>query len=256
MRVAVVVSTWTGHPANLLHSLCESMAQHPAGVQYHLFLSANGTEYSVPAEVAPLFTRIFIRENSGYNLGAWDYAWRRLSGYDRFLFLQDECRVVKDNWLRRFNQRFEATPRCGLVGENLKRSWDKPWSDLCDPQLLSSKDEVSVTKAVQARRFRIILDTWGIHEGATARHMTTVVQFTSRSILEEVNGYNLGQTKKEAMAAEIGFSRKVEAKGYALVQIGRHRHSVIAHRQWPPNHLLARLKRSFLKRVVGEPAER
>jgi hypothetical protein len=73
-------------------------------------------------------------------------------------------------------------------------------------------------------------------------------RFGEGPILEEVDGYNLGQTYKEAVAAEIGFSRKICAKGYQLVQIGRSRHSVIAHPQWPTESLSKRLFKVFKRK--------
>lgn len=245
MRVAVVISTWSGNPASYLLSLCSSMAQHPSGFEHQLFLSANGTEYVVPREIQPLFAETFIRDNTGYNLGAWDYAWRRLPDHDRFLFLQDDCVVRKDDWLLRFIERFDSIPRCGLVGENLIRYWNRPWSELSGPRAPVEKDDHRVAAV---KFYRETLSRWGIPEGATARHLTTVVQFTSRSILEEVNGYNPGQTKGQAIAAEIGFSRKIESKGYTLAQLARRSHSVIVHRQWPSGGFLSRLKRSIRKR--------
>lgn len=76
-----------------------------------------------------------------------------------------------------------------------------------------------------------------------------MVQFTSRRILEEIGGYNIGRDKLEATAAEIAFSRKIAAKGYRLVQIGRRRHSRIAHPQWPSDAPAARIWRSVKKRM-------
>jgi hypothetical protein len=248
MRVAVVVSTWTGHPSDYLFALTASMARYSPGAAYDLFLSANGMDYSPPAKLARLFREIFVRENSGYNLGAWDHAWRRLPGYDRFLFLQDDCRVLQNKWLRDFIRCFDSTPLCGLVGENLPHWWDRPWTELSAPLSLTVKETDPDRRATLARFFRDRLADWGIPEGPTARHLTTVVQFTSRSILEEVDGYNLGRTYDEAIAAEVAFSRKIESRGYTLVQIGRRRHTRIAHAQWPRYGFFVRLRRSLLKR--------
>lgn len=249
MRVAVIISTWTGSPLHYLLELCESLAQHPPGAQYDLVLSANGLDYSPPKELANLFTKVFIRENTGYNLGAWDYAWRRLPAYDRFLFLVEDCLVLRNRWLRDFIRRFDSTPACGLVGEVLQKGWDKPWSALCNPEPMDRKDRDPVKRAAWASFINETLAHWGIPEGPTGRHITTAVQFTSRAILEQVDGYNLGRTHEEAIAAEIGFSRKIEASGYTVIQVGRRRHSVIWHRQWPKNTFFARLKRSILKRL-------
>lgn len=248
-RVAVVISAWTGSPSSSLLALCHSIARHPAGTEFDLVLSANGFDYSPPSEVSALFSEIFIRENTGYNIGAWDHAWRCLPGYDRFLFLQDDCLVLRPGWLRDFIRCFDSTPACGLVGENLLRSWNRSWTELSDPASPAPQNGDPVRRAARALFFRETLARWGIPEGSIAKCITTVVQFTSRAILETVNGYNLGRTYEEAAAAEFGFSRKVEAQGYNLVQIGRRRHSRIAHPQWPSDAFLPRMKRSIMKRL-------
>src|SRR5438067_8085143 len=248
MKLAVVVSTWSGSPAQHLVQLCESLRRHRAGADYDLVLCANG-ESILPGELNRQFAEVFVRENTSYNLGAWDYAWRRLPEHDYFLFLQDDCVALRNGWLRDFIERFVSTPRCGLVGENIERSWDKPWPELCAPCFPSDARKNAEQRAEWARFFRDKLRECNIPEGPTARAVTTVVQFTSRAILEEVGGYNLGNTKLEASAAEFGFSRKIAARGYALVQIGRYRHSRIGHPQWPSNAPLSRLGRSIKKRV-------
>jgi hypothetical protein len=247
--IAVVVSTWSGNPVSYLFALCRSMDRYPAGLPYDLVLSANGLEYRPPPALASRFRTVFVRENVGYNLGAWDYAWRQLSNYDRFLFLQDECQVIRPGWLARFQQRFESVSNCALVGEYLPRFYDRPWSQLDDQGRMAVGTPNEVERITALRGYRNQLALWGIPEGPTPRAVTSVVQFTSRAILELVDGYNIGQTKGEAIAAEIGFSRKIEARGFVLVQMGRYRHSVISHPQWPSNHPIARLKRSILKRL-------
>jgi GT2 family glycosyltransferase len=254
VRDAVVISTWTGNPPDYLLRLCDSIVEHPAGADYELALCANGKDYVPPTRVASLFKHVLVRENTGFNLGAWDHAWRSLPEYDRFLFLQDDCVVLEDGWLRSFIRCFETTPGCGLVGETLQRNSGRPWERLCDPKPIDRKDHDPQERVEFVSFVRQRLADWGIPEGDTALHVTTVVQFTSRKILEEVDGYNLGATKLEAIAAEIGFSRKLVAKGYRLAQVRRRRHCLIAHRQWPKNTFWARLQRSIAKRVSRKSA--
>ncbi len=249
MRIAAVISTWTGNPSSHLHQLCQSLSQHQPGQDYDLFLSANGLDYSPANDLRRLFKEIFVRENTGFNLGSWNYAWQHLTAYDRFLFLQDDCVVLRNGWLGAFVRRFDRTRNCGLVGETLQYGWAKPWSALCSPEPMDRRDRDPVERAAWAQFVRKTLAGCGITEGSTGRHITTVVQFTSRSILEQVKGFNIGETKQEAIAAEIGFSRKIEALGYVLVQVARRRHSVIGHRQWPKNTFFARLRRSIVKRL-------
>jgi len=225
------------------------MQQFEAGLPYDLVLSANGSDYSPPSELTSRFRTIFVRENVGYNLGAWDYAWRRLSDYKWFLFLQDDCQIIRHRWLYRFQRRFDSVRDCGLVGEYLPRFYDRPWSDAEDEVLTVTRTASEAERLRAIREYRHQLNRWGIPEGQTARNVTSVVHYTSRRILELVDGYNIGRTKTEAIAAEIAFSRKIEAQGLRLVQLGRYRHSTISHPQWPSNHPLARLKRSISKRL-------
>ena len=248
--IAVVVSTWSGSPPDNLVSLCRSMDRHAAGLPYDLILTANGPDYALSPRLADRFQAVFVRENVGYNLGAWDHAWRRLLGYDRFLFLQDDCVVTRRKWLTRFNQCFEDTPLCGLVGEYIPSKYAKAWSELIDPRSRSFATWEGTERVAEMTFFRVQLAQWGIPEGDSARAVTAVVQYTSRDILKLVDGYNIGRTKSEAIAAEMAFSRKVEAQGFALTQLGRYRHSVISHPQWPSDHPIARLKRSIIKRLL------
>ena len=257
MRVAVVVSTWTGHPPDYLRALCASFERHEAGADYALVLCANGEDYRLPSGLESAFERIFVRENVGFNMGAWDFAWRRLDDYDRFLFAQDDCYVRQRRWLRDFIACFERTPRCGLVGENLRRPWNKPWDVLLrENGERSSSEPRADGGAARARYYRKLIEDWGIPPGENARHLTAVVQFTSREALEAVDGYNIAATYQEAIAAEIAFSRKIEARGLQLAQVGRYRHSRIGHRQWRQKDPISRWRRSMAKRIrrlTGRP---
>jgi hypothetical protein len=242
-------------PQGYIKRLCISLKQYLPGAHYDLFLCANGLEYLPPKEVESSFKDIFIRENTGFNLGAWDYTWRRLSNYDYFLFLQDDCWVVKDHWLLDFICRFRSSANCGLVGECVTSLCNRAWPVLTDPRKTLILDLLKYlqnpTISLKEHRFRRAkrwdfyyntLVRWEIIPGDTARHATTVVQFTSRRILQEVDGYNIGRNKSEAIAAEIGFSRKIVAYGYNVLQLSRHRHTRIKHRQWASGGIWTRIR--------------
>lgn len=91
MRVAVVISPWTGHPTGYLSSLCAFIRLHPAGRDFHLVVCANGLEHSPPEALAPCLAEVFVRDTVGFNRAAWDHAWRRLPGYDYTICL---CRMT------------------------------------------------------------------------------------------------------------------------------------------------------------------
>ena len=248
--IAVVVAAWTGNPHDYLRGLVASIEEHPAGADFDLFVVANGLDYELPPELASSVGEVIVRENVGFNIGAWEEGWRRLTGRTRFLFLQDDCLVKKHGWLRDFVEVFDAAPACGLVSENLIRDWNRPWDELFVPAPKTrSARSVSQEQAARARRYHAQLEAWGIVPGTTARHLTSVVHFTSREVLEAVGGYTVAEEYEAAIAAEIGFSRKVEAAGYELRQVGRHIHSRIGHREWPSGGLVNRLRRSVQKRL-------
>ena len=245
-RVAVVISTWDGNPSDYIFSLVDSLNRYNAGVPYDLYLCANGESYRLPQNLSNIFKKLLVRENTSFNLGAWDYAWRILPQYDNYLFMQDDCYIKKNNWLKDFIQCFNSIEKCGLVGEYLNKSWDMPWTELTGSD---SKKKVSKKKRERAEFYIETLRKWGIPKSETASHLTSVVHFASRKILEEVDGYIITNDYNEAIAAEIAFSKKIQNKGYEIVQIGKRRHSRIGHRQWMSDGFFSRLANSIKKRT-------
>ena len=242
---AIVVSTWFGNPSDYICNLVDSLKRYDAGVPYDIYLCANGESYRLPKNLSNIFKKVFIRENTGFNLGAWDHAWRILPQYENYLFVQDDCYIKKDNWVKDFIGCFNSIEKCGLVGEYLNKSWDMPWTELTGA---AGKHKVSKKKRERAGFYIETLRKWGIPKGETASHLTSVVHFTSRKVLEKVDGYIIVDDYHEAIAAEIAFSKKIQNKGYEIVQIGKKRHSRIGHRQWMPDGFFPRLANSIKKR--------
>ncbi|MBI4816829.1 MAG: hypothetical protein HY791_11255 [Deltaproteobacteria bacterium] len=228
----VVIATWEGSDPAHLERLAESLRSVAPGREHSTCLVINGSD-GRHARLSARFDLTLTRDNVGFNLGAWDAAWRQTSA-DRYLFLQDECTLRRKGWLLAFERAFE--PGVGLVGEQLRRPWNKPWDELTSE---TNRD------FERARTYRTLLREWGVAEGLTARHLTTVVQYTSREVLEAVGGYRAESTYPRAIAAEIAFSRSIEARGLSLVQVGRRRHTFVGHPQWPRDGLFDRVRRSL-----------
>lgn len=247
MNIVIVISTWVEHPPIYLERLLDSIKKYPAGIEFDLCLSANGKDFKLSQELSNEFDHIFIRENIGFNIGAWDYAWRQLKDYDHFLFLQDECLILKSNWLKMYVDTYENNPEIGLLGENYQKSWDKPWDYL----IHDSTGKVSAKKKNNALLYYETIKSWDIDPGKSAGHLTTVVQFIKRDLLLKIHGYQVEEEYQLAIAAEIGFSKKVESTRYKVYQISKHRHKLIGHPQWPSNDLFSRLSRSFKKRYIS-----
>lgn len=249
MKAVVVISYWTGNPIFNLHNLLSTMDKYEAGVSHKLCLCVNGNEFFLPSELEGRFEHVFIRENRGFNLGAWDHAWRQLPDYDYFLFIQDDCVIEGKSWLFDFVCRYEGVRNCGLVGENYNRKWNHKWADL-----INHDKGFKPSKTNRAIQFMKTMENLNLPVGEKADHITTVVQFTSREVLEKVDGYNTSDDYEEAIACEIGFSKKVQKAGWKIVQLDRIRHRRIGHPQWNKGGLLTKLSRSIKKRLSAASA--
>lgn len=243
-KIAVIISAWEGNSPELLTRLIRSMNHYKSGISFDLYLVINGSDYCIPEELKKHIRQSWFRENVGFNLGAWDYGWRKLDAYDYFLFLQDDCYVQKKNWLKTFYTRFKKINNCGMLGEHFMDRWNKSWSVLCGEKPSHGKS-ISANMIDRAKRYRGFLSQWSYPLGDTAAHLTTVVLFASRQVLTCIDGFKVVKTKEEAIAVEIGTSRKVVNAGFSIHQIARQRHVFVGHPQWPTRGIVAKLKKFF-----------
>ncbi len=237
-----------------------------AGSPFDLVVVCNGGDVqplSLPNEFDPLRPRVLNRENTGWNLGAWDHGWRNSGDYQHFLFLQDDCFLKKPGWLGEFVFRFENDPGIGLLGEEI--IWDEmTWSfvrkatDRDLGRLAWPEDEpVHPLDTYQA-----LMKQRGVPPGEVGTHLPSLILFTSRKILEEVGGFPLiGSTYREAVACEIGISRAVAAKGYRIARVQNRSFGLIGHPQWTQGHAIrSRIwseARDFLKKLgIRKPKRR
>jgi glycosyltransferase involved in cell wall biosynthesis len=232
--VLVVVSHYAGRPVEPLFRLLDSMRAFPAGAKFavRVVVNRDGTEtLSLPERhrgIEPLY-----RANSGYNIGAWEAGWRTGSPHDAYLFVQDECRVVRSDWLAAF-VRVANTPRVGLVGECLSPDWDAPWSVLAERFRGHDLKEHTIDGRA-AERVDCYLDFFrrnGIAPGTKGDHLQSLVLFATRSVLERIGGFPTSHGYGEAIAAEIGVSKKVQAAGQTLAQVEADAFTYIEHPQW------------------------
>jgi hypothetical protein len=199
------------------------MHQYDAGEPFDTCVIVNKTKndpISVP-QLAP--ENIHYRHNVGMNIGAWDHGWRIFPGYKNYLFLQDECYVIRPNWLSGYRAVLESR-RVGLVGESVNQLWDVPWSELrtllADSVLLDHRIEGKCVNRVDF--YLDFLKTKGIKPGNRGTHLRSVVWFLSADVLRQIDGFLIGRNYGECIAAEIATSKKVEALGLDFVQVNPH----------------------------------
>lgn len=232
--VLVVVSHYAGRPIGPLVGLLDSMTAHPAGAAYavRVVVNRDGAE-TVKLPDRHHSAEVVYRPNAGYNIGAWEAGWRAGTPHDAYLFVQDECRVVRGDWVAAF-QRAATAPGVGLVGECPSPDWDAPWAELAERY----HGHVLRDHAIAGRpaeRVACYLDFFarhGIPPGEKGDHLQSLVLFATRAVLERVGGLPQGRDYGEAIAAEIGASKKVQAAGLSLGRVGPGPFHYIEHPQW------------------------
>ena len=230
----VVVSHYNARPVDCLVSLLDSMRSVPSGWPFRVRVVLNQEirkPLVLPTEYEHL--EIVYRKNIGYNIGAWDAGWRVQPRYDAYCFLQEECRVIRDNWIRDFVVK-ASDPKVGLVGECLSRDWDAPWEVLAERTKRDEFPEHLVDGHPCSRLgcYFHFFASRGIPPGAKGDHLQALILFARRHVLEAINGFPVGKNYGEAVAAEIAISKKVQALGFTITEVGPEPFFLIEHPQW------------------------
>jgi hypothetical protein len=257
-KTCVIISYWVGRPAKDLNRLLAQMQKIDAGAPFDILIVCNGgleRPLSLPPRYYGLRLRILNRENTGYNLGAWDHGWRNADGYAYYLFLQDDCFLKRPNWVFDFGFRMSRDMGIGLLGEAIM--WDRmTWRYIREAtdrdlgRLAWPEDEpIHPLDTYQA-----LLDRRGIPRGEVGTHLPSLILFTSRQILNEIGGFPIiGSSYREAVASEIGISRLIESRGYRITKLKDRSFELIGHRQWTKAYRmkmqLRERARSLLRRL-------
>lgn len=233
-RAVVVISFYDRRPTTCLLDLLGSLARHAPGREFEVVVVVNQTRDQLPALPATPYPLTLIgRENTGMNIGAWEAGWRRLPGRPLYVFMQDECLVIRDGWLSAYADRC-AEPGVGLVGESLNLAWDRPWSHL---RVIHAGARMPdhLIDGNPADRVDVYLDCmrrWGVDPGESASHLRSLVWAATHATLSRIDGFPIGGNYGDCIAAEIAVSRKVEAARLRVVQVRQAPFYFTMHREW------------------------
>jgi hypothetical protein len=228
----VVISHYNSWPTDQLVALLDQMREIPSGHPFRCLVVVNqAVDRPLELPAAHADVEILYRENTGYNIGAWDYGWRNASRADYYLFLQEECQIIRPDWLGSF-VRMLSRPGVGLVGES--RVWrGLKWNRL---EYLHDGswygDEPGDPPIPFIDGIRRYLDSEGIPIGETGDHLRAIILATHREVLEAIDGFGIGHTKVDAISCEIGISQAVASKRLAIKQVGITPFRYIVHPQW------------------------
>lgn len=249
----VIICYWVGDPLKNLFKLLDQMLRVEAGAIFSVVVVVNGGDkkpLSLSSKYNILNATIINRINNGYNIEAWDTGWRAHPHYDYYLFLQSDCFLKKSNWIADFEFRMAHDRGIGLMGEMyfweqktwqfIRESTDRDLGDTCWPQNEPLHPIDAIKTAIQEH---------GLPLTELGTHISAIIHFTSRKILEEIGGYPLfGSTYRLASASEVAFSRLIESKGYRLSKIRDRDFSIIGHRQYTRGH---EIKMKIRKQVIN-----
>ncbi len=214
----VVVSFYDERPSEELVRLLRQLRDTDAGAEFTPCVVVNSERLlnlQLPADLSS--TRILYRKNSGFNIGAWNHGWKENPGFSYYIFLQDECDIVKAGWLSRY-KRLLSRDRVGLVGESLllrpswswiKREWPKAYSEC-----------VTLGKI------------HNIELGVSSSHVQTLALGASAACLEATSGFLMADNKVGAIATEIMFSRNCLSRGFKISQSAWRPFEFFSHSQW------------------------
>ena len=218
-RTLVVISYYDRRPLHNLVELLGTLRQYSAGGEFDACIVVNRTKnetLSLP-ELSPIITH--YRHNLGMNIGAWDYGWRVEPGYKNYLFLQDECYVIRDQWLAAYRAALDI-PNVGMVGESSNLLWNRPWQDLraLFTGVVLPEHMINCREVNRVDFYLDFLKSNGVDPGGCGKHLRSVVWFFSADVLKAIDGFLIGRNYGECIAAEIATSKKVEALGLDFVQ--------------------------------------
>jgi hypothetical protein len=230
-NVCVVISHYNARPEDSLKALLEQIHSVPSGHPFSVRIVVNAAE---PKQLS-LESRgaeVIYRENTGFNIGAWEAGWRAEPKYDVYLFLQDECQIARKNWVRGFLE--ALTDGVGLVGERIPSHWAEPWAAI-EKRFEGHTLPDHLVEGQPATRLECYRHFWrqkGIEPALTGRHLQSLVLCAPRSALERIGGLPVGANYGEAIASEIGISMKMLNAGLEIREVGPEPFWYISHPQW------------------------
>ncbi len=225
MRIAIVISHWNFRSDENLINLLSKIYQESKIFEINCTVVVNVTDQkplSLYAIAHPV--SILYRNNIGMNIGAWDHGWRSSFDCDAFIFLQDECLIVRQGWLDAYRRKL-ADASIGLIGESINH--DMTWERF----LRHPKPH----RAAARQQLHDEIRTLGIDPGHSSRHLQSLVWAARRDVLERIGGFPIGVNKMQCIASEVGVSLKVQSAGLTVQLAGERHFQWISHPQWDPN---------------------
>jgi len=228
----VTISYYNAWPIDDLLRLLDEVHNIPSGHDFDVLVVVNrGKEEPIDLPDKYRELNVIYRENSGYNIGAWDHGWRSYPDYDYYLFLQDECHIVKQDWLKAFIDK--AGGQDGLFGESMVYNLIS---------LVADNDGFK-KKIAEYEQY------YGINN-KNYKHLQTLILFATNKTMSVLNGFPDVETEKSTgVAVEVTISRATMNAGFPVAQVSFYPFEYIQHPQWIDERNRARTLLGTLRRM-------
>ncbi len=229
----VIVSHYNAWEPDRLIALLDQMDATPAGYPYRRRVVVNqAVDRPLVLPERHRDVAVSYRENTGYNIGAWNFGWKQEPPAEFYLFVQEECQILKDNWLGAFVTPLQD-PKVGLVGESLKwRGFTWPRVEYYYRGSTYDSHACPDSPVPLDRAIHAVLAAEQIPPGRRAAHLQSLILATRRECLLATDGFLIRNAYGDAVGAEVATSKRLEALGYRVVQVGARPFEYISHPQW------------------------
>ncbi len=229
----LVISHYNSRPKNLLKKLIKSTEN--LKIDRLIVINDDLVENNnFKKESTNLF--FLNRPNIGMNIGSWNDAFFTLPNYEYYVFIQDECVILNDNFVH-FYKDYLNEKDIGMIGESINPKWNSSWETLLNSPL-NSVDNDHLENGLPVPRvafYLSMLKKWKINPSNNASHLRSLIWGFKNNVLKQINGFPVGSNKGECIAAEIGVSKKIEAIGLQIQQVKKDPFSFIYHTEWNKN---------------------
>ena len=228
-KILIVVSHYSLRPKSILQELINSLIDN----RYDIVVVINNDDVdSVSHDIFCPGVVSINRPNTGMNIGAWDCAFREFPDYKYYIFLQDECVIKNFSFIEAYIARLSDV-NIGVIGESINTKWNKDWILISNSVLNYVVGLNNLGNKVGRVEFYLyMMKKWGIEPGVTGRHLRALVWALRGDVLLKINGFPIGISKEECIAAEIAVSKSVEQLGLRVEQVDVDAFQYIRHSEW------------------------
>ena len=171
------------------------------------------------------------RPNTGMNIGAWSEAIEYISDSDYTIFLQDECRLLRADFIDNYKYLL-SQPNIGMIGESVNPKWDCEWLEISNSRLNYLINFSNGQSISRVSYYLECMKKWNINPGIRSTHLRSLVWAFNKKGIDAIDHFPIGLNKEECIAAEIAVSRKLIQKGLEFRQSDSSSFTYFEHHEW------------------------